>query len=532
VAANDARERLLALFDKDPAALERLLESVQKVTVKPHAAQLPVIQSKARFKVMNCGRRFGKTTLAAKMILTAARKQKQMLWWVAPTYRIVKRGYEEVLRQLPEGVLAKPAPPSTNFDAGRPIILQFKNGTKLEFYSAERPEGMLGAAVDFVVIDEAARMKSNIWNETISPTLIDHKGSCLMISTPRGRNWFYQCWQKGQDPNDPDWDSWTFTTQDNPHLPEGEADRMAADMPRMEADQEIYAKWLAAGSTVFVIPDGSVQEPATILKDFTIAENPPEGFVVLGIDLARTSDWTVLYGANSRNRRNCYFERMQAITWPEQKRRIRRAVRTLRRAGAEDVLLMVDSTGVGDPIFEDLSNDGYDVVGINFTTHKTNMVRLLAKDIEERAAFVLRTRLTEFEDYQMTMTPAGRMTYSAPDGAGMYDDVVAAKMLQHWGLINESAGDISVISIDEPEIKPAPRQAPPTGDNVDGEDVNFEFAEDDYSDWIDPDLDLSEEDAVHAIGGSSLADLHMRLLKPPDPDELLRQGVGFDDSFH
>ncbi len=519
--------RLQALAQEDPVAFKQLMDSLEKRTVKPHAGQQIVLDSPARFKVMNCGRRWGKTVLAAKIIVSKTRKEDQMLWWVAPTYRIVKRGYEEVLRQLPRGVLSKPAPPSSNFDAGRPIILHFKNGTKMEFYSAERPEGMLGAGVNYVVVDEAARMKPSIWNETISPTLMDYRGGGLLISTPRGRNWFYQRWQQGQDEQDHEWASWTFTTQDNPTLPPGEADRMAADMPKMEADQEIYAKWLAAGSTVFMIPDGSIQRPATKLKDFTIMECQPKGSVVLGVDLARTTDWTILYGANSSNRRNCYFERLQDVSWPEQKRRIRRAVRTLYRKGATDVLIMIDSTGVGDPVFEDLSNDGYDVVGINFSTHKDNMVRLLAKDIEEGAAFLLPDRLNEFEEYQMEMTPRGRMTYSAPEGAGMHDDAVAAKMLQHWGMINEAAGDITVLSLDDPDPMPARKPERPSGDSESDLDEAFEFSENDYSDWLDPDMDLDPAEADAAIGGSSIADLHNALLRPPNPDDLLRRGVGF-----
>ena len=520
--AQEQYERMMALAQRDPAAFKALLDSIEEVNVKPHPGQQVVLDSQARFKVMNCGRRWGKTVLAAKIIVSKSRKHNQMLWWVAPTYKIVKRGYEEVLRQLPAGVLSKPAPPSTNFDSGRSVVLQFKNRTKMEFYSAERPEGMLGAAVDYVVIDEAARLKSSIWNETINPTLIDHLGGALMISTPRGRNWFYQAWQKGQDSQQAEWDSWTFTTNDNPTLPEGEAERMAADMPKLEADQELYAKWLASGSSVFVIPGKSVQNHQGILPDFTVADQQPQGFVVLGVDLARTSDWTVLYGCNSHNRRNCYFERLQDVSWPEQKRRIRRAVRTMRRKGATDVLIMVDSTGVGDPIYEDLANDGFDVVGINFTTHKQNMVRLLAKDVEESAAFLLPERMVEFEDYMMEMTDAGRMKYHAPEGAGNYDDAVAAKMLQHWGLINEAIGDVQVLDVD---ATPEPPKVRPSGDPSD--DADFEFGDDDYSDWIDPDLEYDDAEADQMIGVDSMGALTAKLFNPPSPEELLKRGIGF-----
>src|SRR6187402_705036 len=389
--------KLLALRDEDPQQFKKLLQALDKVTVKPHAGQQLVLKCQARFKVMNCGRRWGKTVLAAKIFVAKSRKRDQMLWWVAPTYKIVKRGYDEVLRQLPEGVLAKDAPPSSNFDAGRAVTLYFKNGTRMEFYSAERPEGMLGAAVDYAVLDEAALMKGNIWNQIVSPTLIDHLGGGLMISTPRGRNWFYDVWLKGQDPEDPLWDSWTFTTQDNPTLPEGEADRMAAELPRTEADQEIYAKWLAAGSSVFVLDD-RVIEHIGILSNGMVEDRQIKGTVMLGVDLARTNDYTVLYGTREVDRRNVYFERWNGIAWAEQRRRIRRAVGRLMKSGASHVMLLVDEGNAGSVIVEDLEEAGFDVVGVNFTTHKANMVRLLANDLDRGKAFVLDEKLDEFLD--------------------------------------------------------------------------------------------------------------------------------------
>lgn len=494
-------DRLIALARSNPEEFRRLMNRVSEKVIQPHPGQQVVLDSKARFRIMNCGRRFGKTVLAAKIAVSKTRKANQMIWWVAPTYKIVKRGYEQVLAQLPDGVLAHDPPPETNFDAGRSVILRFKNGSKMEFYSAERPEGMLGAAVDFAVLDEAAIMKAHIWNQIIQPTLMDRLGGALMISTPRGHNWFYRMWQKGQDPQERDYDSWTFTTQDNPTLPEGEADRMAADMPRLEADQEIYAKWIAAGSSVFMLGDRCVQE-ARVLPNGLVEGMPPKGHVVLGIDLAKTNDYTVIYGCNARNRRNCYFERFNAVTWPEQKRRIKRAVRTLMRSGASGVLMMMDSTGVGDPIVDDMEAAGYDVIGLNFTTHKINMVKLLAKDLEENRAFILDTGQDEFQSYTMNLTPSGKPQYSAPEGE--HDDIVSAKMLQHWGCVMEGVPEIQMISADD--IAPVNHQEDdPYGDPEDDED---------YSDLLDDDEDMSDEEAARAVGLTDYA-------QPPSPQELL-----------
>lgn len=492
-------DRLRALAEADPAQFRVLMLALNKVTIRPHAGQQVVLDSKARFKVMNCGRRWGKTLLAAKILVSKARKDNQMLWWIAPTYRVVKRGYAEVLKQLPPGVLAHDPPPETNFDAGRSVILRFKNGTRMEFYSAERPEGMLGAAVDFAVLDEAALMKPSIWNQVVSPTLIDHLGGALMISTPRGRNWFYQVWLKGQDPEQPDWASWTFKTQDNPTLPPGEADRMAADLPRMEADQEIFAKWLAAGSSVFILEDEVIERLAVGDSGLVDGRKEIKGAVFLGVDLARTSDFTVLYGTQERDRRNVFFERFQDVAWAEQRRRIRRAVAILLRAGAEHVTLMVDEGNAGSVIVEDLEEAGFDVIGVNFTTHKANMVRLLANDLDRKRAWVLEEGVSEFENYGMQQTPAGRMTYSAPEGQN--DDVVSAKMLSHWGCVNEGMGDVTILTPATEE----PRSADEAGDLPD---------EDDFSDLLD-DLDLDDPgDAAVAVG---LPDTR----QPPSPQELL-----------
>lgn len=492
-------DRLVKLAQADPEGFKKLMDAVSKKTVRPHDGQQVVLDSKARFRILNCGRRWGKTILAAKIFVAKSRKQKQMLWWVAPTYKVVKRGYAEVLKQLPDGVLTHDPPPDTHFDAGRQVTLRFKNGTRMEFYSAERPEGMLGAAVDFAVLDEAAVMRGHIWNQIVSPTLIDHKGGALMISTPRGRNWFYQVWLKGQDPKQTEWASWTFTTQDNPMLPEGEADRMAMDMPRMEADQEIYAKWLSSGSSTFIIDDRAIQRDV-VLDNGMFEGVKVAGAVFLGVDLARTNDWTVLYGTVERTRKNCYLERMNAVAWAEQRRRIKRAVGRLMRSGAEHVTLMVDEGNAGTVIAEDLMEAGFDVIPINFTTHKANMVRLLANDLEKHHAFVLDEYIEEFENYTMTMSAAGRMQYSAPEG--QHDDVVAAKMLAHWGCVNEGFGDVQIVSLDGAAL---PSEDSDPSDPWDDED--------DFADLVDDD-EMGDDEAMDAIGLGELT-------RPPSPEELL-----------
>lgn len=498
-------ERLLSLAASDPAQLQKLIDKLDEKVVKPHAAQREVLQSPARFRVMNAGRRTGKTVLAAKIAISKTRKANKMVWWIAPTYKVVKRGYREVIRQLPDGMLTHEPPPDTNFDAGRAVILRFKNGSRMEFYSAERPEGMLGEGVDFAVLDEAAIMPSRIWEQTVFPTLMDHGGGALFISTPRGRNWFYRAWKRGQDPEAKAWASWTFPTSSNPHIPASEIEELRQSLPTVIFQQEVEAKFIASGSSVFMISENALQMNAISDKGY-IDGIAPEGHIVMGIDLAKTQDFTVLYAARAHDRRNCWFERFNSVSWGEQKRRIARAVRIMLQRGATGVTLVMDSTGVGDPIVEDMESLGYDVVPINFTTHKANMVKLLGKDLEKAHAFVLdEAYIDEFENYTMNVTPGGRLQYSAPEGE--HDDVVSAKMLQHWGLINEGVPDIQTVTAVEADD--APSEFDP-----DEEDFYTPDSElDEWDDLVDSDAPIPEE-AMREVG-------LYKTTRPPTPEGLL-----------
>src|SRR4051812_46696990 len=149
-------DRLMAFLQANPEEAVRLMQQVRSKMMVPHEKQAIVLDHPARFKVLNAGRRFGKTMVGAKSIVDRARKAgknsthpAKTIWWVAPTYRIVKRGYAEVLKQLPKELLTHEPPPDTNFDAGRSVILKLKNGNRIEFYSATMPESMLGASVDY-----------------------------------------------------------------------------------------------------------------------------------------------------------------------------------------------------------------------------------------------------------------------------------------------------------------------------------------------------------------------------------------------
>lgn len=443
--------RIAALMESDPDGFEELLRKLAGKMLVPHSeGQKEVLTADERFLVLCAGRRWGKTKVGAARILRETRASSKIAWWVAPTYKVVKRGYAEVVAQIPDGMLTKPAPPDSVFDAGRSVRLTFKNGGKIEFYSAERPEGMLGGSCDFAILDEAATMPEHVWTQILRPTLADRQGSALFISTPRGRNWFYYIWQRGQskDTEDAEFRSWRFPSRTNPTIPESEFDDMARDMPQVEYEQEVLAEFISEAAAVFRFPKGEpVIDPQTNeVVDYgpspaIVPMVMPKGHVIIGIDLAKHSDYTVLAAVNADTGYPCFHDRFNQVSWPMQRQRIYDAIETIEEY-ATGTTLMVDSGGPGDVIYDDLSEAGYDVVPINFTTFKERMVKLLSSDLEQGRAFLHDDQVSEFEHYAYKITKTGRWSYEASRG---HDDEVSAMLLAHWGRIHEGAPNVQTL---------------------------------------------------------------------------------------
>lgn len=459
-------QALLDLAQTDPEAVRSLLEELSKKVLIPHSpGQSEVLMSEARFKILCAGRRWGKTKVGAARALREARtKPGSIVWWIAPIYRNVKRGYQEVLAQLPDGVLTHAPPPESAFDAGRPVVLRFKNGSKMEFYSADRPEGMLGGSCDFVILDEAATMNESVWFQIVQPTLADRQGGALFISTPRGKNWFYRLWVQGQDDLVADFQSWRFPSFTNPTIPESEWERQKEILPAAIYEQEVLADFISASANVFRFNDDSVKPMAE-----------PEGHVTIGIDLAKYNDFTVIIGVRTGDRRVCYHDRFNSVSWPEQRRRIQAAVEEIEKT-ATGVTVLMDSTGLGDVVYDDLSEEGLDAIPVKFTQQwKQQAVMLLAADLERESAFLVEEQVREFESYTYVISETtGRWKFEAGTG---HDDEVSAMLLAHWGVVNMGVPDVKMISVggDAPQLPAGAQDDYDEAEIVEGEVVYEEI---------------------------------------------------------
>lgn len=230
--------------------------------------QLEVWQDKHRFKVIAAGRRCGKSNLAIKMLLARALEapESSAVVYVAPTLGQARQiAWDALLAQ--GGKLIKNAHVN-NMD------ITLVTGRKIHIRSAENPDTLRGLKLYFAVIDEAAFVKEDLFTKIIRPALADLRGEAVLISTPDGRNWFYDAFKTGESDKFKDWKSWHLTTNDNPTIDPEEIEDAKSTLSTFHFNQEFLASFTNSGSGLF---------KEEWLK---YGEEPSEGSWFIAIDLA------------------------------------------------------------------------------------------------------------------------------------------------------------------------------------------------------------------------------------------------------
>lgn len=235
-----------------------------------------------RFVIACFGRRAGKTTGGTIIMLDwALRWKRQVIWWVAPTRNICKISWRIFNEICPRELIQK----MNQTDMEITLI----NGSRVAWKSADRPYTLLGEGLNFLVVDEAAEVKEEVWRETLRPALSDKEGSALIMSRPHGANWFYEEYLKGvPDENgvtkDPDYISLHLESRENPFFPPEEWEKAKRQLPRAVFDQEYRALFSAGASAVF----------ATVDEVLVPSVQPAGGRRFMGVDPARSRDYSAI----------------------------------------------------------------------------------------------------------------------------------------------------------------------------------------------------------------------------------------------
>ena len=440
------QKKLEALARSNPAEYRKIVARQKARQFTPHSeGQRQLRDDDHRFIWVRAGRRYGKTKVAARRLIRKALKNPDaVVWWVANTYKNTRRGYREVLRQLPPEFLAHTPPPATSND----LIVELTNGSRIEFYSSTNPDAMAGEGVTYVVVDEAALQAETAWTQIIRPTLMDHGGGAFLISTPRGRNWFWHGWTQAHAGESANSTAYHFTSMDNPLIDPDEWIEAKKTLPDLVYRQEILAEFLQGEGAIFRFGDGAIIDQ---LRSIYKGQQ-----VVMGVDLAKHQDFTVMDAVTVEGRYPVFHDRFNSVAWPVQQDRIVTAVHEIESWGAGQVTVVLDSTGVGDVVYDNLEETGLDIIPVKFSQQwKNQAVRLLSADLERGIAHILPEQVEEFEAYEYQISPKGIFTYGAPEGG--HDDEVAAKLMQNWGIVNEILMEAHVSTFDvtgEAEIEP------------------------------------------------------------------------------
>src|SRR5689334_1833105 len=185
----------------------------------PHPGQQLVHDSLARFRLLGCGARWGKSMAAAMEAVAALLHPADRArgWVVAPSRDLVDRIFERVLAVMNEHFASRIADQDAR--SQRLIVRNLGGGlTEVRGKSAENAVSLLGEALDFLIVDEAAQLPAATWEQCLSARLIDRRGWALLVSTPNGTNWFHGLYRRGQRARDPDFASWCSPSWDNPHV--------------------------------------------------------------------------------------------------------------------------------------------------------------------------------------------------------------------------------------------------------------------------------------------------------------------------
>ena len=366
--------------------------------------QRQILDAEERYTITAAATKCGKTASHIIWLFEQALnlKANQSVWWVAPVYQQA----EIAFRRMKSQVNVKDFFISNESK----LVLTLPTGARIEFKSGEKPDNLYGDDVYAAVIDEASRMREESWYAMRS-TLTATKGKCKLIGNVKGKkNWFYKLGERARQ-GEADYKFFKITAYDAANegiLDINEIEQAKKDLPEHIFKELYLAEPADDNSNPFGI-DNIQACYAPISSANTVA---------FGIDLAKYTDYTVITGLDANNNVS-YIDRFQA-DWSVTKDKIIKIV------GRTPCL--IDSTGIGDPVVEDLQRILPNIKGLKFTSQsKQQLIEGLQLEIHQRKiTFPSNPIGYELENFEYEYTRTG-VRYTAPPG--LHDDCVVSLAL-------------------------------------------------------------------------------------------------------
>lgn len=306
--------------------------------------------------------------------------------------------------------------------------IELITGGVIECWTLEDPNAGRSRKYARVIPDEAGLVEhlGETWQTAIRPTLADYSGDAWFLGTPKGKNFFWECWLRGQDETRTEWASWQRPTSDNPYIKAAEIEAMREEMTERRFAQEVEAQFLEDAGGVF----RQVRHAATAQRG-----EPQEGHTyVIGCDWGKSNDYTVFCVMDATEKKMVELVRSNQVDYTIQRGRLI-ALCEKWQPGA----VIAETNAMGTPIIEALARDRIPVRPFT-TTNATKAVIIdaLALAFERGDITILDDPIlvSELQAYESVRLPSGLTRYSAPEN--MHDDCVMSLALAWSGMARAS----------------------------------------------------------------------------------------------
>lgn len=384
----------------------------------PHTKQKEMInsilESKSKYHVACVGRQFGKSLMAMNLVLYwGINKGPAKILWVSPVYSQTDKVQKELMQAIGDSGIVK----SCNYSSNE---ITLKNGTTILFRSAERYDNIRGLTCDYGVIDEAAFCKDEAWQEAIRPVFMVRGKKVLFISTPKGKNFFYDLYQLGINEDYPQYKNYTGTSYDTPYIDPIDITDAKKTLPENVFKQEYLAAFIDSGGEVF----------SNLDKNTFAAYPQPQGKVFCGIDLGKQEDYTVATFIDSRGQVVDIY-RSNAQEWTTM---VTEIVTRIRKWNATT---MIEVNSIGDVIFEMVKKQWQDTHPFVTTSKsKQEIVEGLILDMNDTVIKIPQQQLfswlyNELSIFTYDYNPKTRsIKYGHP--SGQHDDTVISLAIANY----------------------------------------------------------------------------------------------------
>lgn len=344
--------------------------------------------------------------------------RKGNYYYFLPTYRQAKAVIWDSLLEmhLPKEIVIKKNESE--------LMVYYINGSIQRFAGCEDIDKHRGINAIDVVFDEYSEIEEKMWTTIIQPVLRENNGSATFIFTPKGQNHSWRLITQNRD--NPNWFCSVQTNDQTKTFSPVEIDEMKREMPEDLFQQEVMCEFLEGAGAVFKRVRQNLWDAPSEL---------PSGDWQVGVDLAKYNDWTVLTPFNLNDMKVYPQHRFNRVSYTDQKSMIQSYYQTLSKRGTARI--EIDSTGVGEPVFDDLSASGIDIEPFRFTEeNKAKLINNLRILLEQNKIKIPNDQglIDELTSVVYKMLPSGRVKMESL----ISDDRVMSLALSVWKVLDKT----------------------------------------------------------------------------------------------